>query len=75
MSVAESDARVRAAQQHDLAGRMLVPGFIDTQVNGGGGVLFNDAPNVETIRRIVARASALRHDRFAADADQRRRRR
>ena len=30
------------------------PGFIDTQVNGGGGVLFNDAPSVETIRRIGA---------------------
>jgi N-acetylglucosamine-6-phosphate deacetylase len=37
---------------HDLGGRLLVPGFIDTQVNGGGGVLFNDAPTVETIRTI-----------------------
>ena len=49
--VAESDPRVRAAQQRDLAGLTLAPGFIDTQVNGGGDVLFNDAPNVETIRR------------------------
>lgn len=31
---------------------MLVPGFIDLQVNGGGGVLLNDAPEVETIRTI-----------------------
>ena len=30
---------------------LLVPGFIDTQVNGGGGVLFNDDPSVETIAR------------------------
>ena len=30
----------------------LLPGFIDTQVNGGGGVLFNDEPTVEAIRRI-----------------------
>lgn len=30
----------------------LVPGFIDLQVNGGGGLLFNDAPTVETIRAI-----------------------
>ncbi|HEX6661658.1 MAG TPA: N-acetylglucosamine-6-phosphate deacetylase [Sphingomicrobium sp.] len=37
---------------HDLHGGLLVPGFIDTQVNGGGGVLFNDAPTVETIRTI-----------------------
>lgn len=38
--------------RHDLDGGFLVPGFIDTQVNGGGGVLFNDAPTVETIRTI-----------------------
>ncbi|GAA0717457.1 N-acetylglucosamine-6-phosphate deacetylase [Dokdonella soli] len=47
------DPRVRAAQVVDLAGNMLLPGFIDCQVNGGGGVLFNDAPTVETIRRIA----------------------
>ena len=27
----------------DLQGNMLAPGFIDIQVNGGGGILFNDA--------------------------------
>ncbi len=32
----------------------LAPGFIDTQVNGGGGVLFNDAPTVEGIAAIGA---------------------
>jgi len=37
----------------DLAGNYLVPGFIDTQVNGGGGVLFNDAPTVDGIRTIA----------------------
>jgi N-acetylglucosamine-6-phosphate deacetylase len=37
---------------HDLSGRMLLPGFIDCQVNGGGGVLFNDLPSVEGIRAI-----------------------
>jgi N-acetylglucosamine-6-phosphate deacetylase len=47
-----SDPRVRAAERHDLGGRMLLPGFIDCQVNGGGGVLFNDAPTVEAIRTI-----------------------
>lgn len=40
------------AERFDLDGGLLVPGFIDTQVNGGGGVLFNDAPTVETIRTI-----------------------
>jgi len=36
----------------DLDGHYLLPGFIDTQVNGGGGVLFNDQPTVEGIRTI-----------------------
>jgi N-acetylglucosamine-6-phosphate deacetylase len=34
--------------------RVVAPGFIDIQVNGGGGVLFNDAPTIETIRTIFA---------------------
>jgi N-acetylglucosamine-6-phosphate deacetylase len=51
--VASSDARARVAKTFDLAGHILAPGFIDCQVNGGGGVLFNDAPTVETIRRIA----------------------
>ena len=37
-----------------LDGRMLVPGFIDTQVNGGGDRLFNDDPSVATIAAIGA---------------------
>lgn len=36
-------------QQVDLHGLRLIPGLIDTQVNGGGGALLNDAPSVETI--------------------------
>jgi N-acetylglucosamine-6-phosphate deacetylase len=46
------DPRVRAADAHDLRGNRLLPGFIDTQVNGGGGVLFNDVPSVDAIRTI-----------------------
>ena len=38
----------------DCGGRLLLPGFIDTQVNGGGGKLFNDDPSVGTIRTIAA---------------------
>ena len=33
---------------------MLLPGFIDVQVNGGGGVLFNDDPSIDSIRAIGA---------------------
>ncbi|GGF27936.1 N-acetylglucosamine-6-phosphate deacetylase [Aliidongia dinghuensis] len=36
------------------AGSLIAPGFIDTQVNGGGGALFNDTPTVAAIRTIVA---------------------
>ncbi len=35
------------------AGSLLAPGFIDVQVNGGGGALLNDDPSVATIRRIA----------------------
>lgn len=37
----------------DCGGRLLLPGFIDTQVNGGGGKLFNDDPSVATITTIA----------------------
>ncbi|WP_156679654.1 N-acetylglucosamine-6-phosphate deacetylase [Sphingomonas profundi] len=53
-AVATGDAVPADAERIDLAGDVLAPGFIDTQVNGGGGVLFNDAPTVETIARIGA---------------------
>lgn len=38
----------------DLQGARLIPGLIDTQVNGGGGLLFNDAPTLATLRTISA---------------------
>ncbi|MEE4218513.1 MAG: N-acetylglucosamine-6-phosphate deacetylase [Xanthomonadales bacterium] len=43
-----------AVRTRDLEGRLLAPGLIDIQVNGGGGVMFNDDPCVETIRRMGA---------------------
>lgn len=50
--VDHDDARVGGATRHDLGGGMLLPGFIDCQVNGGGGSLFNDSPDVATIAAI-----------------------
>ncbi|SFF72819.1 N-acetylglucosamine-6-phosphate deacetylase [Novosphingobium sp. CF614] len=47
----------------DLAGGWLVPGFVDTQVNGGRDVLFNDCPDVAGIARISAA-----HARFGTTA-------
>ena len=52
--VPAGDTRLHDAHRFDLAGALLAPGFIDCQVNGGGGVLFNDAPTVETIACIGA---------------------
>ncbi|ASG25199.1 N-acetylglucosamine-6-phosphate deacetylase [Nitrospirillum viridazoti] len=44
-------------------GSLLAPGFIDTQVNGGGGVLFNDTPTAAG-----ALAIAAAHRRFGTTA-------
>ncbi|MDE2486416.1 MAG: N-acetylglucosamine-6-phosphate deacetylase [Alphaproteobacteria bacterium] len=42
------------AHTRDLKGALLLPGFVDVQVNGGGGVLFNDDPTPEAIAAIGA---------------------
>ncbi len=39
--------------QFDLEGGTLAPGFIDLQVNGGGGCLFNNAPQIETLQAML----------------------
>jgi N-acetylglucosamine-6-phosphate deacetylase len=46
--------RPRGGEQEDLGGGILAPGFIDWQINGGGGVLFNAEPTVEGIAAIAA---------------------
>ena len=38
----------------DLENDFLLPGFVDVQVNGGGGLLFNDDPGVETAEAIAS---------------------
>jgi N-acetylglucosamine-6-phosphate deacetylase len=52
--VPEADPRLARATVHDLHEALLLPGFLDLQVNGGGGVLFNDEPTVAGIRAIGA---------------------
>ena len=37
----------------DLNGGLLAPGFIDCQVNGGGGVMFNDRPAPDIIAAMI----------------------
>ncbi len=42
-----------AARYIDLDGDILSPGYVDLQVNGGGGVMFNADPTLNTIKRIA----------------------
>ena len=50
----EAELPASVTARNDLGGRILAPGLIDIQVNGGGGVMFNDAPTLDTLRTIAA---------------------
>ena len=54
LSLTRIEDRPRGGDQIDLGGGVLSPGFIDWQINGGGGVLFNANPTVEGIAAIAA---------------------
>jgi N-acetylglucosamine-6-phosphate deacetylase len=41
------------ARRVDLPGGLLAPGFVDAQVNGGGGVLLNDDPSADGMAAIA----------------------
>lgn len=45
-------AKAHTDDLRDLQGAWLAPGFIDIQVNGGGGVLFNNTPTAAGIEAI-----------------------
>ena len=63
-AVMDRDELPAAMPTHHLSrGAWLVPGFIDTQVNGGGDVLFNDDPSPRGIAAIAAA-----HRRFGTTA-------
>lgn len=57
-----AQARSQAAapvRQVDLCGDILSPGYVDLQLNGGGGVMLGDAPDVDTLRRMAAAHRSL----------------
>ncbi len=63
-----SDGKITAIDQDItqvdfVAKGLVVPGYIDLQVNGGGGALFNDEPSVERLKTI-----ALSHAKFGTTA-------
>jgi N-acetylglucosamine-6-phosphate deacetylase len=51
---AAAEVPAEAAQVRLPDGALLAPGFIDLQVNGGGGVLLNDQPTADGLRAIAA---------------------
>lgn len=53
VAVDTEDAIASDAASIDLGGGYLVTGLFDCQVNGGGGVLFNDAPTAATLRTMA----------------------
>ncbi len=48
-----TDDQQAGALRQQLKGGILAPGFIDLQVNGGGGVMFNNEPTADGIQRIL----------------------
>lgn len=52
-SLVEHDKIPSEVSVRDLKGACVAPGFIDLQVNGGGGVLLNDDPSPAAIGKIV----------------------
>lgn len=61
--LSENDLPGEVDKVVDLDGHLLAPGLVDLQVNGGGGVLFNDAPTVDSLQKILAA-----HRRFGTTA-------
>ncbi len=49
----------RLAEVEHLKSGFLAPGFVDVQVNGGGGVLFNNAPTLKGLAAICAAHTCL----------------
>lgn len=49
LDIVTGDKTPDKAEKRSFAGRIFAPGFIDCQVNGGGGVMFNETPSLDAI--------------------------
>lgn len=54
-----NQALPEGAKRVRLTGGILAPGFVDLQVNGGGGVMLNQAPTPATVAAIAAAHAGL----------------
>ncbi|SHF20900.1 N-acetylglucosamine-6-phosphate deacetylase [Kaistia soli DSM 19436] len=54
VGLAEPGHLPERAERIELDGGLLAPGFVDLQVNGGGGALLNEVTTVEGVRTICA---------------------
>jgi len=58
-SVLHTNALPQDCPITSLDGGLITPGFVDLQVNGGGGVMFNDDQSVASLRVIAQAHAAL----------------
>lgn len=63
VAIVDCDDLTTGLRQVDVSGALVAPGFVDLQVNGGGGVLFNNHPTKDGIGTICAA-----HARFGTTA-------
>jgi len=53
MAVVAADQLTDSVDITELNGGIIAPGFIDLQVNGGGGVMFNNHPTSAGLKRMI----------------------
>lgn len=58
-AVLPAEARVEGAEVLRLRGGILAPGFVDLQINGGGGLMLNDRPDLPTVALMAAANAGL----------------
>ncbi len=53
IEIVDENNITKAFNKIELNQGILAPGFIDLQVNGGGGILFNNRPTKESLNTII----------------------
>lgn len=48
-----SKKNIKKYKEINVHGNIVCPGFIDIQLNGGGGIFFNEMPTIEGVKKIM----------------------